>query len=381
MARLQKAHLGHRRAFTLIELLVVIAIIAVLIGLLLPAIQKVREAANNVKCKNNLRQIGLATINTAGTYGNKLPPLFNLVDQSGTGFVAPSYGGNYGSVFLHLLNNLEENNILLDFGTPAFNINLKGGSTAAPGAGSQKIGVFICPSDTTTGSGISSDALGYSWGVCSYAANYLVFANQSLAAYNASQTTWGVGYPYQAFNASNKYPEALPDGASKTMMFTEKFTNCNGLAPDGTTLLVGGSFWADLPSFPPPVAKPATYYNYGAVVGFSPYSELTGVNFPFYPQMYQPKSTDPNSNCDIHAAQTPHIGNVINVCMGDGHVVSVFLSTNIAYGTAASFVSSNQSWKSAMTPARKILPVVPLTFTSPAQSPDVDTLETDWVTD
>jgi prepilin-type N-terminal cleavage/methylation domain-containing protein len=136
---------SRRPAFTLIELLVVIAIIGILIGLLLPAVQKVREAANRMKCTNHLKQIGLATHNYADT--NEKVPNAWLFQWNGFGGNSPNRDI---TTFWHLILPYVEQPAVYDLGTTANptvrNANIRLWS-CIPQVGGVSINVYLCPSD------------------------------------------------------------------------------------------------------------------------------------------------------------------------------------------------------------------------------------------
>ena len=138
-----------RNAFTLIELLVVIAIIGVLIGLLLPAVQKVREAAARLQCTNNLKQIGLAMMNYESTYG--LFPAgyldnmnINPVDSSATSNPDPVTGWGWGAL---ILPYLEQESLYKSISMSSIAMN----NTSAAAIAFRKTVIkgFLCPSDDT----------------------------------------------------------------------------------------------------------------------------------------------------------------------------------------------------------------------------------------
>ena len=228
-----------RRGFTLIELLVVIAIIALLIGLLLPAVQKVRAAAARTKCANNLKQIGLAFQNYHDA-NQSLPPGVKAANVSDWGETdAPGWGWA-----AHLLPYVEQDNL---FRTVQFDLSIADPRNAVARASS--ISVFRCPSDAAQPTITTSiEGAGGTPGaaICDVAAaNYLGMSSSEDIGIGNSFEWNGVLYPNSRVRIAD-----ITDGTSQTFAVSERVqrhgqVTWTGAVPGASVFASEGSVWLD----------------------------------------------------------------------------------------------------------------------------------------
>jgi prepilin-type N-terminal cleavage/methylation domain-containing protein/prepilin-type processing-associated H-X9-DG protein len=293
-----------RLGFTLIELLVVIAIIAILIGLLVPAVQKVREAAARTQCKNNLKQLGLAFHNYNDT-NKKLP--------SGEG---PS-GCCWGTWQVLVLPYIEQDNLFklyTNWGGNDTTGERYGGANNAANVTRRRIPILTCPADTVNapiGNGpINGGGTG---GITSH--NYVVnYGNTNYNQANITSPTPAVNFEMAPFFRGIGKQWSLveiQDGTSNTMLAAE-------ILQGSKTDLRGFTWWGPATFFTtyfPPNTSIPDQMNTGGICFNEPQANL-------------PCTTGPNPG--VLAARSRHSGGV-QVVLGDGSVQ--FVSNNITIQT------------------------------------------------
>ena len=250
-----------RKGFTLIELLVVIALIAILIGLLLPAVQKVREAAARSTCSNNQKQLGVALHNYASANQDKMPG----GEQNGLSG-NPEYTSS--PFFFTLLPYIEQDNI--------YRQSSLSGASWGNGGHATVVKTLLCPSDSSHQNGLSPPV---GWATTSYGRNYFLF--DSATRLNG---------PSGHYSTISKYTIGnIPDGTSNTIGIVERFGYMSNYGWSGLwthhaqeRVHWGYSQWA--PCYGPWISNGDPAQGIGNVRNYLPqFGVRANVAHPYYP--------------------------------------------------------------------------------------------------